>query len=341
MFLEISDVGAETTYQLGSLTRAFVLEQSRRLDRFNVVKERVEQYKKNIYPENSGLTRLRDKIEKLLYRASSESGTESLKTAWVLVQDTSLGAKITEDPRFISFQGYVAVRQHPPRLDDARRLFADAVSMKYDPSFDQLKAWFYAERESGFGFNQCIKIVEIVLNGRRYTEEEKIDVLSRKATLIYNRAKEERFINPTRAIEDLKESLKIHLTCFVKSEQLGLSKAQKSEGYCRNTLFMLSQYLLQNSQYDELFRSLTEIFNIRGIKVDCLEEPIIGSFQWIQDARVGVSELQKFKNKIEQFSKMASNGIFWIEPQSRIRVMEAAEKAQKRLLSRTQQGRPL
>jgi hypothetical protein len=40
MFLQLNEVGTETTFQLGALTRAFVVEQSKKLDLYPALKAR-------------------------------------------------------------------------------------------------------------------------------------------------------------------------------------------------------------------------------------------------------------------------------------------------------------
>jgi hypothetical protein len=44
MSLQINEVGQDTTFQLGALTRAFVSEPSKKLELYSALKERVEKY---------------------------------------------------------------------------------------------------------------------------------------------------------------------------------------------------------------------------------------------------------------------------------------------------------
>ena len=209
--------------------------------------------------------------------------------------------------------------------------------MKYDPPFEQLKAWFYAERDSGFGFDQCVKIVDIVLNGRAYTEMEKLEVLSRKAITLYGRARDERNADPLHALTDFREALKLNLACLIKSDQLGLPSVQKLYIYCRNTLFSLAQFAFAIGQYEDLFRSIAEIAAINGVKLDCLEEPLLYTIQSLQDVKQSTGELHRVKNKLEQLSKSVCKPALWVEGQSRSRVSEAFDKALKRLNARVRE----
>lgn len=99
MFLKLNEIGSETTFELGALTRAFVNGQAKKLTHYENIKERVRQYKKTMYPENPVLTRLRNKVESLVERGGRYDPT-FLQEAWAVVCDRSLPVSIVEDPRF-------------------------------------------------------------------------------------------------------------------------------------------------------------------------------------------------------------------------------------------------
>jgi len=85
MFLQVNEVGTETTFQLGALTRAFVFEQSKKLDLYVALKERVEKYKRNFYPENPILSRIRDSVEALVHKGDRVQEQEPLRQALKIV----------------------------------------------------------------------------------------------------------------------------------------------------------------------------------------------------------------------------------------------------------------
>ena len=119
-------------------------------------------------------------METLVLRGRRKKDTTFLQQAWQAVLDPDLPVKITEDPRFLSLQGLLACRHLPPFLDDARRFFSIALQMGSEPEIDHLRKWFIAERESGYGVEQCRTIAAFVQSGKRYTEAEKLEFLSRK-----------------------------------------------------------------------------------------------------------------------------------------------------------------
>jgi Putative DNA-binding domain len=146
MFLKLNEVGNETTYELGALTRAFISEHAKGLERYEYLRERVKQYKKTMYPENPVLTRLRNRIEGLVEHGR-RSDPPVLVEAWRLLANGSHPASVVEDPRFMDLQGFVAAMQSPPKLDDARRLFSHSFAIKREPDSAHLRAWYLAERE--------------------------------------------------------------------------------------------------------------------------------------------------------------------------------------------------
>ena len=103
MFLKLNEIGSETTFELGVLTRAFVSGHAKKLTHFENIKKRVRQYKKTMYPENPVLTRLRNKVESLVERGRRYD-QNFLQEAWAVVCEPSLPISIVEDPRFLELK---------------------------------------------------------------------------------------------------------------------------------------------------------------------------------------------------------------------------------------------
>jgi Schlafen, AlbA_2 len=314
MFLQVNEVGAETTFQLGALTRAFVVEQSKKLDHYAVLKERVEKYKRNFYPENPLLSRLRDKIEGLLARGYRLSDPEAVKQAYSLVTDRTLSPKISEDPRFLSLQAYVCVCQSPPKIEEARRSFGHAMMMKFEPDMEHLKKWFWIERNSGYGTDGCLKIADFVSNGKRYDDDDKMWFLSRKASLLYNRGREEIYFSPERGSKDLEKALELHLSCFHRNYDAGSILTDKSEEYARNTAYFLFNFLIQNGQYDEYFRIANGLAGEgQDIKLDPLEGPLSEAVLAIERSRGARGELNRLKGRVEYLGKLLNSPRNWYD----------------------------
>lgn len=176
MFLQLNEIGPETTFQLGSLTQAFVLEQSKKLDHYPVLKERVEKYKRKFFPENPILSRLRDRVERLVSKGYRFGDEQPLQEALQILSDRTLPPKISEDPRFTALRAYVSACQKNPNMEDVRRLFKIATEMGLEPDLDHLKRWYYAERDLQHGLDQCIKIADLVCEGKQYSDEDRVSV---------------------------------------------------------------------------------------------------------------------------------------------------------------------
>lgn len=323
MFLQVSDVGTETTFQLGALTRAFVFEQSKLLELYPALKERVQKYKKHFYPENPILSRLQNRVEALLQKATRLADGSIGQQAMQLVLDRSLPPKITEDPRFIALHAYVCACQLPPQIDDARRLFGHVFSMKFEPDIDQVKQWFMVERNSGHGLEHCIKISDFVSQGKRYTDDEKIEFLSRKATLLYNRGRSHIHFELDKAIRDIEESISLHLHCHSNNIAKASSKADKSEEYARNTSYFFFDFLINHGRLEDFFKVVSSLVDKARFQFDPLEEPLLRAIQFVKRERGSRSELHKIRGRLDQMRKDIEKKTVWYDRFARERVLDA------------------
>ncbi len=313
MFLQVNEVGAETTFTLGALTRAFILEQSKKLDRYAALKERVDKYKSNFYPENPILSRLRDRVENFLAKATRFNNKEGMTQAWHAITDRALPPKITEDPRFLSLKAYVCLNQSPPNLEEARRLFSDAFAMRFEPDFSHLDAWFFAERDSGHGLNECIRIADFVSAGKKYTDEEKLRFLSLKAAVIYNRGKNEISYSPDTALKDIRDALVLNLACYRKTFDSGMPRVDITERHVTNTGYYLIDFLLLHGRHDTFFDTVIEISSEAGIKLDPLEDPLIRASHLIQRERGTRTDLSKIRGRLEYVKRVIDDKTKWYD----------------------------
>jgi hypothetical protein len=313
MFLLVNEIGEEATYQLGSMTRSFVLEESKSLDQYPAIKERVAKYRTNFFPDNPILSRLRDQVESLVYRSWKSQDTEALKKAVTLVTNKTLSPKITEDPRFHALQGFVCVSLRPPKLDDARSHFNRAFAMKFEPEIEHLKAWYFAERDSGHGLEQSLKIADFVCQGRKYDDETKQTFLSRKATLLFNRGRENIHFDPTRGIADLEAALCLHLTSYEKASEAGDSRLDKIEEYARNSAYVLFQFLTSNLRHDDLITSIVRVSESNVSKLDPIEEPVEKAIESVLQSRISRQDLQRFAGRLPNLIKRLNDRSKWYD----------------------------
>ena len=313
MFLIVNEIGEEATYQLGEMTRAFVLEQAKRLDQYAAIKERVAKYRSKFFPDNPILSRLRESVERLVYKGWKFSDKDALKKALELISDSTLSPKITEDPRFNSLQAFVYANQRPPQLDDARNHFARAFVMNYEPDIEHVKAWYFAENNSGQGLEQCLKIADFVYQGKKYNDETKQEFLSRKASLLFNRGKGNIYFDTSRGLVDLESALALHLSSYENAYDSASPRLDKVEEYTRNSAYVLFQFLTSNQRLDDLVETILRIFDSNSAKLDPIEDPIaraIDSFLHVHGAR---SDLQRLAGRLEYLGKRVTNTARWYD----------------------------
>jgi DNA polymerase III delta prime subunit len=323
MFLQLNEVGTETTFQLGALTRAFVYEQSKKLDLYSALKERVEKYKRNFYPENPILSRLRDRVESLAVKGLRLADKEVLKQALQIVVDPTLSPKISEDPRFMALQAFVYACQSPPNIEDARRLFGHVFTMKCEPEIEYLKKWFYIERNSGHGLDQCVRIADFVCQGKRYSDDEKIEFLSRKGTCLYNRGRNDIFFSPETAFSDIRESLTCHLVCYAKNVEAGSMKTEKSEEYARNTAFYLFDYMVMHGIYDHFFDTILGLCGNANLRLDPIEDAFVRAMEMMVRERGAKQEIQKIRGRLDYLRKEVERKSQWFDKSARDRIVQA------------------
>lgn len=334
MFLTIGTAGQETTYSLAALTSAFVLEEARKLDTFAQLRARVEQYKKKVFPENPLLSRLRYRVEGLLEKGQKTGEADLVAQAWSAVLDPTISPRIVEDPRFIALQGYVAAKQLPPKLTDARRFFEHAFAMKFEPEFEYLKEWFYAEKHSGYGADRCLQIADFIATAKRYPEREKLYIQQRKATLLFARAKEDRFNTPEKAIGEISLALRTHINCYEQYRKAGDFETDKSEEFSQNTAYFLFDFLVRSAGYDDFFGIVAGLLTQKELCLDVIALPLLTSFGWLAKTNLNAPLAGKIRGRILELKRELDVSPSWRDLTLRASVAELAIKASHLLAQR-------
>lgn len=275
MFLETKEVGKETAFDLGILTKTFVLAQTKNLDRFAVIKERVKSLKRPFHPKKPELSRLMSKINNRVSRARHTRDESSLNLAWAELTATELDASIGQDPRYLAFKGYIATQMLPNKVIEAREGFLDAWKMGLEPEVDHLLAWYTTEQHSGHGNDYCEQIVDFVIKGRTYSRNDKLDFEAREAARLYVLGKELRYDVPEKSIEMLAKALQIHLRIFKTGISISYPRLLKSEGYARSTALLLFMLLSQSEAYEDIINICMEAAKTNQVLLDPLETPLI------------------------------------------------------------------
>jgi hypothetical protein len=217
-----------------------------------------------------------------------------------------------------------AAAQTPPRLDDARRLFKNVFAMKYEPDAELLRPWFFAERNSGYGIDECLRIANFVSAGKRYSEVEKLEFLSRKGAVLFTRAREDGPLMPDRALAYFQEALGIHLLCYRKWSFVDGPKLGKAEEYARNTAFSYFDFILTSLARPDLWLdAMLSLTEMRDYVLDPIEDPIVRALAMGRYWRGGKGELNRLKGRLEFCRKSISGTSLWDDQSARTRISQA------------------
>lgn len=337
MFLKINDAGGEATYSLDTLTREFVMQELNTIVQIGALRARVKHFNKSYHPDVPQISRIVIRVDDCLRKAQRTRDYDHVVKAWKIVNDPSISSEVSEHPQFKSVYGYVAAKLHPLKLDDVRRNFRLAIDMKYDPSAAHMRAWYEAEKSSGIGIQQCVEIADYVVNGRSYSEQDKIDFLSLKGTSLYHRAREIAHDEPVEALKNYFESLRCHVQVFKHNADTNGHKLGISESYTRNTTFSLLDHVVNNFKLEKLVTSVEDVLHLKVGYLDPVEEPICEILRKLNVRYYEASELHKAKKVLHRLLTAEEKYDRWMDRSCLDRVrasLLALEKTVEPLLRR-------
>lgn len=320
MFLQIDDAGSSTLYALAPLTKAFVTNKRSQLVGYQMLRERVKAYRRHVAVSNPRVANIASQIERLLPTRFQEHSTDKVREAFRLVSDRTLPPFVTEDPFFRTVLGYTLACSSPPRLSDVREAFAYAFSMKFEPDYRYLRAWFAAERNSGVNDGWCLKIADRVLEGKRYSEPEKMEMTGRKGSSLYARAQERLAADPSDALRDLTEALRLHLKAFRLYCNAGDIRANTSERYARGTAFQLFNTFAKSPVPWEYIDAIETISQGKDVYLDPIEDPIREATDIALKNVLRAEALARFRQRLRTVSDLSTTPELWLATDASQRV---------------------
>lgn len=325
MFLTIDPAGEETLFSLDPLTRSFVNGHKGSLERYANIRERVRTYRATIKTVTPKVASMIARIDRLLrhWNASEDSVNE----AWRLVSDASLDASIVEDPLFKCYYGLVCVRMIPPKMSEARAAFVFANEMSVEPPFRTLQAWAEAEKGSGVFDDWVDKIADIVVNGRSYTEKEKVEMISRQAASTYARAMDRKFTDASEAAKLYETALGLHLRAFRLSSDSGDPKASVSEKYAGNTAREWFALVGRNDRPWEFISQLWSLARLSDVYLDPISycAQLFVSNKTKRSLQAG--EKLRLKNSLKGLSHALSSSNLWLDDAERDALVRSVDSA--------------
>ena len=258
---------------------------------------------------------------------------ENAAEAWRIVNRPHMVPIVTEDPLFRTLYGYVASSCIPPRLSEAREAFAYAIQMKFEPDIRYLNTWFTAERNSGVFDEWCEKVADIVISGKRYTESEKIMMVSRKAVNIYTRGSYKLTMDSVDAIECFRESLKLHLKAFRLNCLAGTVYADSSENYARNTIFTLFN-VLKTSPWEQI-SVIRSLLDSKDIYLDPIEDAV-REYATITLPSIKRDDLaSRTRQRLKGLPEVLAHNDLWLSSSCQQRVVHLIREAEKILAEKS------
>lgn len=312
MFLQIDDAGSNTLYTLASLTKAFVTNKRSQLVGYQLLRERVKAYRRHVAVSNPRVANIASQIERLLPTRFQEHSADKVREAFRLVSDRTLPPFVTEDPFFRTVLGYALACFSPPRLSEVRDAFEYAFSMNFEPDYRYLRAWFAAEKNSGINDGWCLTIADRVLEGKRYSEPEKMEMTGRKATSLYARAQERLVTDPSDALKDLTEALRLHLRAFRLYCNAGDIRANTSERYARGTAFQLFNTFARSPVPWEYIDAVETISQGKDVYLDPIEDPIREATETALKNVLRAEALARLRHRLRILADLAVTPEFWL-----------------------------
>lgn len=320
MFLKVDRQGDSSTYQLSPLTQSFIESAASKLDIYAMIKARVQKYKSNIYAEDPALSRLSGRVMRLLTESLRSNSIIAAQEAWHLLMDDSHDHAITQDPRYMALCGFAAVRQIPSRLVEARTYFENSFAMRYSPEIRFIREWFYIERTSDMGDQYTSLILKLVKSSRGYSDSVRAEFISKRASFLYNLARQNILLEPERSVERLKEALSMHSEAYRVMARNSDPATAQCGIYTRNTAFYLFQQLARARRLDDVIAALNDVSSASGAALDPIEEAIMMALSSFMQVNAPKSERQRWAGKLVNLGKILNVNRLWLDGRVAVRV---------------------
>jgi len=331
MFLTIDEAGSEAMYSLQPLTKAFVSSKRAQLVGHSALHSRVNAFRRHVAVSNPRVAGIVTQIERLLPPRGGAQRPEKVIDAIRIVSDRNLPPFVTEDPLFRTLLGYVHSCRSEPNFGSMREAFEYSISLKFEPDFKYLRSWFNAERNSGIHDGWCLRIADLVLDGKRYSEREKIEMIGRKATSLFSRGQERLHTASVDALKDMQEALRLHLRGFRLRVSVGDSWADASEKYARNTAFQLFGILAKSDVPWEFIDIVDSVAKGGEIYLDPIENPIEDATALVLRTAIRPDVIARTKQHFRGLSATLDVDKVWLSDFARERTLQAIKIAVERL----------
>lgn len=278
IFLNVQTTDTETIYSIGELTKSFVLEMSTRLDLFDRIKVRVDNFRNTFYPDSPALNTWRNQF----YRASAASRNGEPRYLNKLLEDleAETSPKIAEDPRFLCLRAMVRLTRDIRDVSKARADFETAMDFRHTPDQDAILLWLRAEKFGDSGERMTKEIVERVAKDKGFSSDFKARVKFDRACYLFGRGKNQTVTDPHKAVELLSEALGTHLQAYRSLVRNDSSLISRSEEFSRNTAFTLANHMRRSREADDFIEIVNTVTSDENVFADPIVEPLVSFMRY-------------------------------------------------------------
>ena len=270
-------------------------------------------------------------MSRLLKEAKDAGSATAAREAWALLTSGKLDHSITQDPRYTAMCGFAALRQVPPLLVEARTYFESSFAMRYSPDVQFVRVWYHTESHEGMGDQFTARILKLVSEARNYPESVRTEFVSKRASFLYNLARENMTFEPERSVQRLQEALCLHAQAYRSMAMDSDPAMARCSNYLRNTAFYLFQQLNRSGRIDDIIATTGKVASYARVALDPLEEPLTSSLLLFVQHSVSRADRQRWASKLMDLSQSLGSAELWIDSKAKKRVDDAIVAAAKHL----------
>jgi hypothetical protein len=231
MFLKpVAQDDGTTKFTIGEVTRQFILEESTKLDRFELLKSRIANYQKPASGKTRKLILLSEKIERLLARGYYPQAVSEI--------EKNQDPEIIEHPDFKVLAARLYSNVRVGRLDDARKQFADLFAMKI-VNVKLYTDWVVMERRASDSLHRVRELCNKIIAAEWMKERDKLYFYFSRAIAQYNRGREMLSLDSKDSFACFVDAMNDHLLVSDRIKRAGRELFERSDEYCANTMHNL------------------------------------------------------------------------------------------------------
>jgi hypothetical protein len=312
-----------TLFTIGEVTREFVLQESIKLDHFDLLKSRIANYQKPFSGKNKSLLLITEKVDSFLSRGESGQAAAQI--------DAVTDAEILEhrDYKLLAVRVYSDPRV--ARIIDARRIYNDLFAMKVrNPKI--YRDWVAMERRTDTSYHNVCNVCDKVFSVDWIKDDDKLYFHFTKANMLYNHARELLTLNAVDAFSCLADAMNHHLIVFNRKSELVHDFFARSEEYCVNTMHNLIQAARRFGVEKELYEYFDRIFSRKtGPILDPIAIPLQDYVRSLPD-RGSKDDLARIFSQLSRLSGIVFKGQHLFRNKSAIGDLKSAILAKQKVV---------